>query len=148
MLALRKMLKSEVPMLYKMALQAFAPDLEKYGAYPPLLNTTKQKFTPPLFFGKTILIDRKIIGATFVVPKGKTGYLGAIFIDPQQQKRGFGRQAIITIFNNYPKIKKWKLDTPGESFHLHRFYESLGFMKVGKQQDKSGITVFLYEKTM
>ena len=39
MITFRKMTKQDVPSLYKMAMGAFGPDYERYGTYPPLLNT-------------------------------------------------------------------------------------------------------------
>lgn len=48
-----------------------------------------------------------------------------------------------------PKIQKWRLDTPAENYELHRFYESLGYVKKGEGKDrKSSIAIFRYEKTI
>ena len=146
---MRKMKKEDVPMLYEIALRAFQPDFEKYGVYPPLLKTDKKKFLPPLIFGKVILLEDKEIGGAFVVGMGKRGEVGAIFIDPEQQKKGYGRQVMMAIEKQYPKVKRWKLDTPSENYHLHRFYESLGYVKTGELKDpNSNMTGFLYEKAM
>jgi len=141
--------KSEVPMLYDIALRAFRPDYEKYGVYPPLLKQKQRQFLPPLMFGKTLLNDDDIIGGAFVVGIGKKGEIGAIFIDPVHQKKGLGRQVMLDIEKQYPKVKKWKLETPSESFGLHRFYESLGYVKTGEMKDpKSGMSGFVFEKTL
>ena len=141
------MQKQDVPMLYEMALRAFQPDYEKYGVYPPLLKTENKKFFPPLMFGKVILVDDKEIGGAFVVGIGKKGEVGAIFIDPEHQKKGYGRQVMLAIEKQYPKVKRWKLDTPSENHHLHRFYESLGYVKIGEMKDSnSDMTGFIYEK--
>lgn len=141
--------KNDVPVLYDIALCAFQPDYEKYGVYPPLLKQKQRQFLPPLVFGKVILVDDVIIGGAFVVGIGKKGEIGAIFINPAHQKKGSGRQVILTIEKQYPKVKKWKLETPGESFGLHRFYESSGYIKVGETKDrKSGMVGFIYEKSL
>jgi len=140
--------KSDVPMLYNIALQAFHPDYEKYGVYPPLLKQKQKHFLPPLIFGKTLLNDDIIIGGAFVVGIGKKGKIGAIFIDPAHQKKGLGRQALLGIEKQYPKVKKWRLETPGENLGLHRFYESLGYVKTGEMKDhKSDMNGFIFEKT-
>ena len=47
----------------------------------------------------------------------------------------------------YTKVKKWKLETPAESYGLHKFYESLGYVKVGEMNDR-GMRGFKYEKTI
>lgn len=149
MISLRKMTKQDVPVLYEMALRAFQPDHEKYGVYPPLLKTKRKQFLPPLLFGQTILLDETIIGGTFVVGLGKKGEIGAIFLDPAYQGQGYGRQAMSAIEAQYPKVKTWKLETPGESLGLRRFYEDLGFQKTSEMKDpKSGMVGFVYEKSM
>lgn len=147
MITFRKMKKQDVPVLYDIALRAFQPDYEKYGVYPPLLKTDKKSFMPPLIFGKVILADDKEIGGAFVVPLRKKGEIGAIFIDPDHQKKGYGRQIMLAIEAQYPKVKRWTLDTPSENYHLHHFYESLGYVKTGEVKDpRSDMVGFVYEK--
>jgi len=141
------MQKEDVETLFNMAVLSFQPDYEKYGVYPPLLNMKRKEFLPPRIFGKTVLVDDTIIGGVFVLVFGQKGELGAIFIDPHQQRKGYGKQVMLMIEEMHPKVKRWKLETPGESFGLHRFYESLGYIKIGEGIDKkSGICVFRYEK--
>ena len=73
--------------------------------------------------------------------------IGAIFIDPLYQHKGYGKQAMLLIEDMYPKVKRWKLETPAESHGLHRFYESLGYVKIGEKEDAgSGVRGFVYEK--
>lgn len=145
----QKITKADVPMLYDMALRAFKPDYEKYGIYPPLLKTKSQRFLPPLSFGKKVVTGGAVIGVVFTIITGRSGLLGSIFIDPAHQKKGYGRQVMLAVEAEYPTVRKWKLDTPGENFHLHRFYESLGYVKTGEAKDKkTGFTTFIYEKTM
>lgn len=147
MITIRKMTKNDVPVLYEIALRAFQPDFEKYGVYPPLIKQKQKTFMPPLMFGKTVLVGDKIVGGAFVAGNGKKGEVGAIFIDPTEQHKGYGRHIMLEIERMYPRVKRWKLDTPSENYHLHRFYESLGYVKTGEMQDpKSGITGFVYMK--
>lgn len=147
MITIRKMEKIDLPILYELALRAFQPDFEKYGVYPPLINVRKKTFLPPRIFGKTIYEEDKIIGGAFIVGFGKKGEIGAIFIDPIHQKKGYGRQIMLAIENKYPRITRWKLETPAESIDLHRFYESLGYIKTNEMKDpKSDMVGFVYEK--
>ena len=44
--------------------------------------------------------------------------------------------ALLMIEKLYPKVKRWKLDTLAENYGLHRFYESLGYIKTGEMEDK------------
>ena len=135
MIALRKMAKNEIPLLYSIALRAFQSDYEKYGFYPPFMKEKTKSFLPPLMFGKVILADNAIIGGVFFAVIGKKGEIGTIFIDPVHQKKGYGQQVMLEIEKQHPKVKKWKLETLGESFGLHRFYEKLGYVKSGERKD-------------
>jgi GNAT superfamily N-acetyltransferase len=135
--------------LFNMALRSFQPDYEKYGVYPPLIRLKQKKFLPPRIFGKTILAEGVIIGGAFVLAFGKKGEIGAIFLDSSQQKKGYGKQVMLMIEEMYPKVKRWKLETPAESYRLHLFYESLGYVKTGEKEDAgSGVRVFIYIKTI
>jgi GNAT superfamily N-acetyltransferase len=147
MLTMHKMKKEEIRELYAIALRSFQPDYEEFGVYPPLINTKKQKFMPPRIFGKTIMDGEKIIGGAFVVGLTKKGEIGAIFLDPNEQQKGHGKKVMLMIEEAYPKVKKWKLDTPKDKPDLHRFYESLGYVKNGEISDeKSGMSGYIYEK--
>ncbi len=58
-----------------------------------------------------------------------------------------GCQVISVIEKQYPRVKTWKLETPADNTGLHRFYESLGFVKTGEMKDpKSGMVGYVYEK--
>ena len=149
MIGLRKMMKTDVPTLYDIALRSFQPDYDKYGFYPPLIKEKTKSFLPPPMFGKVILSDDTIIGGAFVVGIWKKGEIGSIFIDPIHQKKGYGKQAMLEIEKLYPRIKKWKLDVLAENYHLHGFYEALGYKRIGQITDKtSGLNGFVYEKSL
>lgn len=149
MLSLRKMQKKDIEPLFNIALFSFQSDYEKYGVYPPLLKIKRKTFIPPRIFGKTILDDSVIIGGAFVVGFGKKSEIGAIFLDPLQQGKGYGKQAMLMIEEMYPKVKSWKLETPADNYGLHRFYESLGYVKSGEKEDAgSGIRGFIYIKSI
>jgi len=145
MLSIRKMKKADVAILFDIAMRSFQPDYEKYGMCPPLLNLKRKAFMPPLVFGKTFIADNKIIGGAFVAGFGSKGEIGAIFLDPSEQHKDFGKQAMLMFEGMYPKVKRWKLETPAESYGLHRFYESLGYVKVGEMNDR-GMRGIKYEK--
>ena len=143
------MMRNDVPTLYDMALRSFQPDYTKYGFYPPFIKEKTKNFLPPLMLGKVILAHDTIIGGAFVVSFGKKGEIGTIFIEPVHQKKGYGRQAMLEIEKLYPRIKKWKLDVLAENNHLHGFYESLGYKRIGEMTDKaSGLNGFVYEKSL
>ena len=149
MLSIRKMRKSDIEILFNIALLSFKPDYERYGAYPPLMREKQKRFLPPRVFGKTILAGDEIIGGAFVARFGRKGEIGSIFLAPDHQQKNYGRQVMFMIERLYPKVRRWKLDTLAESYGLHRFYESLGYVKTGEMKDKkSGAKGFVYEKTI
>ena len=149
MLEIRKMRHDDVETLYDIALRSFRRDYEKRGVYPPLINLKRRKFLPLIVFGKTILYDGEIIGGAFVARIFRKGELGAIFLNPSHQGKGYGRQAMQMIEASHPKAKTWKLVTPADSHGLHRFYESLGYVKAGEKEDAgSGIRGFIFRKTI
>jgi GNAT superfamily N-acetyltransferase len=143
------MKKGDVAALYDIALRAFQPDYEKYGVFPPLIKEKTKSFLPPRIFGKTFLLGETIIGGAFVVGFFGKGEIGAIFLEPAWQHNGYGKQVMLMIEKLYPKVKRWRLETPAESFGLHRFYESLGYVKTKEKVDSaSGMRGFVYEKNM
>ncbi len=134
-------------MLFGITLRAFQPDYEKYGVYPPLIKLKSRSFLPPRMFGKTIFDNGQIIGGAFVLGLGKKGEIGAVFLEPAHQHRGVGRKVMSMIEDLYPHVRRWRLETPVDNAALHRFYESLGYVKSGEMQDKkSGIRGFMYQK--
>ena len=147
MITLKKMKKSQRPSLYHIALEAFQKEYETYGVYPPLLNTKNQTLTPPTCFGKVIYLDGKVIGGVFATGLFKKGIIGAIFIHPDYQYQGYGKQAMIEIEKAYPKVKSWQVETPAESLANHCFYENLGYVKTQEIIDEqSGMKGFVFEK--
>lgn len=149
MVSIRKLYDDDVETLYDIAIRSFQPDYEKYGLYPPLLNIKQKCFLPSIVFGKVILIEDMIIGGMFVFTSEEKGEIGSIFLDTPYQHKGYGKEIMLKIEQLYPKAKSWKLETPSKNYNLHRFYEFLGYIKIGEMTDKnSGMTCFIYEKTM
>lgn len=83
-----------------------------------------------------ILIDDHIIGGFwFFNSNVKHAYLSRIFIDPEFQQKGIGRKSFEFLFQNYPEIKAWSLQTPIWNTRTPKFYSKLGF-QVKKKTDK------------
>lgn len=146
MVTLRRMKQADVPELFAIAMRAFLPDYERYGVFPPVMNMKKKRFLPPLALGKTALVEDQIIGGIFALGIGKRGEIGSIFVDPAFQNKGYGRQIMLGIEAAYPRVTRWKLEVLAEKPDLHRFYESLGYLKIGERTDEtSGLTALIYE---
>jgi RimJ/RimL family protein N-acetyltransferase len=87
------------------------------------------------------------VGGLAVTVSGSIGRLVRIFVDPSHQGMGIGRTALLQLMDRCPNVSKWELGTPDWSSRNHRFYESLGFRKVGEtDQGDRGFRLFLYEK--
>lgn len=148
-LNIRNMKEENISIIYEIALRAFNYYFEKYHVYPHLIDAEEKKFLPPIIFGKEILLSDKIIGGVFVIHTGKRGEIGAIFLDPLYQNKGYGKETMLMLEKTYPFIKRWKLETPSKSHNLHKFYESLGYKRKSEMKDrKRGIVWYIYEKSL
>jgi ribosomal protein S18 acetylase RimI-like enzyme len=75
-----------------------------------------------------IIEYEKIIGAFWIVYKGNNHTeLSRVFIDPDYQRKGIGNRVFQFLFNKYPNITKWSLDTPKWNIRTYNFYTKLGF---------------------
>ena len=89
------------------------------------------------------------VGGVAVTNSGTRCRLVRIFVDPGNQGRGIGRLAFDRLLERYRDAAVWELDTPSWSSRKHRFYESLGFVKVGETDEhERGFRLFLYERAV
>ncbi len=52
------------------------------------------------------------------------------------------------LFAAYPQARRWALDTPVWNRRTRRFYESLGFVEVGRRPTPAGFELVLYERSV
>ena len=91
--------------------------------------------------------DGHIVGGLAVAVSPGRCRMVRIFIDPSYQGRGIGQKAVGLMFLRYPSEVVWELDTPSWSLRNHRFYEKMGFRKVGETDvGERGFPLFLYER--
>jgi len=140
--------------LRQIGIQAFAEDTERYGASPAGIDLIEnhREWIEKYHYYKIIIGD-EIIGGMIVMPGDECYHLGALFITPALQNQGIGTQAIRFIEEAYPTTKKWALCTPYLNYRIHRFYEKLGYEKVGQTKpgdhpeiSDRGFYLLLYEK--
>ena len=73
-----------------------------------------------------------LIGGLYMFAQGEQRWiLGSIFVDPSFQRRGIGSRLMEFAPVGHPGVQRITLDTPYRNFHLHRFYESHGYTKIG-----------------
>jgi len=95
----------------------------------------------------TMVEGERVIGGIVVFVKGDGHYhLDLIFIVPDHHDRGIGTHAMHFLENTYPATR-WTLDTPTWAGRNIRFYEKLGYVKVGEFEDGDTILI-AYEKRM
>lgn len=98
----------------------------------------------------TVLYGGQIVGGIIVVDKGEGVYrLKRIFITPAAQNEGIGSACIRFLENHFPHAVKWTLDTPDWAYRSQRFYEKVGYTKLGETLlDDVGLRLFDYHKKM
>lgn len=150
MLSIRKMNETDLTEMYHIALRAFKEDYDLYGQYPPLLNLKQERLNPSADAGYVFLYGEQPIGGSFAWQSFDRATLGAIFIAPEYQGRGFGQQFMGMIEQQFPNARTWTLDTPYKAYRNHHFYEKLGYQKVREHQpDKNNaFKVIIYKKTV
>jgi GNAT superfamily N-acetyltransferase len=83
-----------------------------------------------------------VVGGMIVFGSSGDYWLGRMFVDPTAQNQGIGARAIDLLEGEFPEAKRWALETPQWNTRNHRFYEKLGYARVGLADSGD----YLYEK--
>jgi GNAT superfamily N-acetyltransferase len=94
-----------------------------------------------------IIYKGTTVGGAAVIDSGDSCRLVRMFLDPAHQGKGVGQRTFERLLERFPNANTWELDAPSWSLRNHRFYEGLGFLKVG-ETDKGdrGFSLFLFER--
>ncbi len=95
----------------------------------------KQTIKEASKFYKILMDDRIIGGFWFFNNNVEHAYLSRIFVDPEFHNKGVGLKSFKFLFQNYPDIKKWSLQTPIWNTRTPKFYIKLGF-EIVKESEK------------
>jgi len=140
----------EAEILKSLSVSAFEENYQKYGHYPPGLESVdwhRDKIETGIYH--TIQYEKEIVGGVHMIrhPNNqmKIEYL---YISPKHQGKKIGTTVMALIEKEYNGVTKWFLHTPYKDFSNHYFYEKLGYEKVGEIQpiENSEFTLFQYEK--
>ncbi len=162
MITIRRTREEDTAVLLEIQRAAFLPIYEIYhdAGNPTLrgIEDITRRLQPP-FQQYTILEDGEIVGGIFYVTEGSTPhvpclapgeyYLGRLYIRPDRQSHGIGRQAIALCEREFPDARKFTVDFPRELDKNRRCYEATGFRPTGRQiTPEPGLTLLLYEKRL
>jgi len=90
-----------------------------------------------------ILLGDQIVGGIIIFRKRKHEYeLGRMFINPENQNMGIGKQAFDFLWETYPSARRWTLATPSWNRRTQHFYRKVGFKRIGSDDD--GTVLFEY----
>ena len=141
---------SDAELLKDIAVSGFKENFEKYGHYPPGLESIEwhqDKIRNEIYY--KILYNSKIIGGAYLAQHPNHEMkIEFIFLSPDYHGKKIGTQVMTLIEGKHKKIKKWSLFTPYKDFRNHHFYEKLGYLKVGeiKPDESTDFKLFHYEK--
>ena len=142
----------EAEILKSVSMHAFKENYEKYGHYPPgieSLDWHKEKIKNGIY--RTIQYEKSIVGGVYMnFHPNNEMEIEYLFITPKYQGQKIGAAVMDLIEKEYKKITKWFLYTPYKDYRNHYFYEKFGYEKVGEVQpiEKDEFTLFKYEKTL
>lgn len=103
---------------------------------------------------KVILGKDLLVGGLFVVARPDLGEgewrCEGIYVDPDYQNRGIGKEVLRQMYRNHPHVARWSLDTPDWAVRNHAFYERMGFTLMGVSDGCSDVPFRFhdYENTL
>ena len=142
--------------LYDIQVKAFESLLKKYEDYDisPAKETieyTIGRINYPFGVYYKIIFEEKLIGGIRIQWwNNRTCYrISPIFILPEYQNRGIGREVINKVEKIYVRALTWELETILEEEKNCNFYERLGYRKTGESKKiNSKTTIVFYKKYM
>lgn len=163
MILIRPTLQSDIDVLCELQKAAFLPIFKKYhDAGNPCLRGTEDisaRLDTPVFRYFTILSDEEIVGGVLYRCEGRTPfieklnegeyYLTRLYIKPEYQCRGIGKQAILFCEKEFQDAAAFYVDFPKELDKNRRCYENAGFRNSGKELEaEPGLVLVMYEKRL
>jgi N-acetylglutamate synthase-like GNAT family acetyltransferase len=141
---------NEAKRLQAISVMAFKANFEKYGHYPPGIETTdwhQEKIRQGIYH-KVMYEDSLVGGIYLSLHPNQEMKIEYLYISPYYQNKKIGLTVMEQVEDQYNEIKKWFLLTPYKDFRNHYFYDKLGYKKVGelKPDENNEFKLFQYEK--
>lgn len=155
--------KSDAEVLCELQKAAFLPIYEQYqDSGNPCLRGVEDilwRLDSDDFKYFTVLDDGEIVGGIFyrcggrtpMVPELKKGeyYLARIYVKPDKQCQGIGKEAILLCEKEFKDATKFYVDFPQELEKNKKCYINAGFHDTGKSMEpEPGFVLVLYEKSV
>ncbi len=132
--------------------RAFQKETDFYGRLPDsdflIPEAMAKNFSCPEYRHYILIGESGILGGVSfrTLPDGAV-HIGCIYVLPELQGHGIGKQLMRHVFSLHPEAPRFTLETPYRSLYNHRFYESLGFVKTGETEpEPDGFRLWIYEK--
>ncbi len=139
--------------IHDMQVSAFTDLLNKYRDYSTnpaceTLEDVQNKFNQPFSTYYFIMNNKIKIGAVRIVAvNDETRRISPIFILPEFQNKGYAQLAMKCIEQVYSRIKYFTLDTIKQEEKLCHFYDKLGYLPTGRQEQlQDNMTIVFYRK--
>ena len=135
MITLRRAQEQDAALLADLSCRAFATDVdcgapEGPGGPPGYDDPAWQRRMMAACDYYAILQDGQPIGGIIAYATAPGEYeLGRIFVGPEWQGRGLGKEALALLWPLYPQATVWRLDTPAWNTRTRHFYAGQGFLE-------------------
>lgn len=152
MLTLCKAQDQDCPLIHRIQVKAFAPLLMVYRDYESSpasesVGQVRQRFRQNFTDYYLVCLEDQVVGILRVCDFGEECRLSPICILPEYQGMGYAQQAMILAEKEYPKAKRWTLDTIAQEPKLCHLYEKMGYRKTGRtERIKDGMDLVFYQK--
>ncbi|GAA0069920.1 GNAT family N-acetyltransferase [Clostridium sardiniense] len=94
-----------------------------------------------------IIYNENLIGVTLISYTGKEhARIDRLYIIPEYQGIGIGKDVINLIEDMFPNVKIWTLDTIKESVRNHKFYEKMGYKLIEEDDEERYYNKILNKK--
>lgn len=144
-MALKKAIKTEIPILTEISESAFHSDVFVGGDEndgPPGYDSNRwhsEMWQRGCLF--TYEKEKEIIGGAVLLKNGKCLHISRIFISPDYFRQGLGQALLKEIEQYFPDIKKINLDTPVWNMRTNNLYIKCGYTESGRTDE-----IVSYEK--
>jgi predicted N-acetyltransferase YhbS len=132
--------------------RAFKDDIPNYGEIPQEIVAVESHIAMMHEQGTEYFVatdNNQIVGGIVVQNKRNQDYrLALIYTDYEFQRKGIGRQLFRYTEQKYQDAKTWRVETLSLNIKDQKFYEYMGFKKIGEYRINERMIAYQYEKNI